>query len=112
MFVSRENFRNQGEIRGEKSGGERRETERKKEKNLDSGASVVLGCRREEEKREKIAVQREREREREGREERGERREEIVSVSLSVFIFGVSGVYFSEHAPFTCTPNRLRFVKN
>lgn len=64
MFVSRENFRNQGEIRGEKSGGERRETERKKEKNLDSGASVVLGCRREEEKREKIAVQRERERER------------------------------------------------
>ena len=53
-----------------------------------------------------------REREREGREERGERREEIVSVSLSVFIFGVSGVYFSEHAPFTCTPNRLRFVKN
>ena len=93
MFVSRENFRNQGEIRGEKSGGERRETERKKEKNLDSGASVVLGCRREEEKREKIAVQRERERERE-RGKRGERREEIVSVSLSVFIFGVSGYTF------------------
>ena len=89
MFVSRENFRNQGEIRGEKSGGERRETERKKEKNLDSGASVVLGCRREEEKREKIAVQRERE-----RGKRGERREEIVSVSLSVFIFGVSGYTF------------------
>lgn len=88
MFVSRENFRNQGEIRGEKSGGERRETERKKEKNLDSGASVVLGCRREEEKREKIAVQIERTRGRE-RERKGERaRERVCDLIEFLLLFG------------------------
>lgn len=52
MFVSREKYRTGGEIRSEKSG-VRGEIERRKEKNLDSGDSVVLGCR-DEEKREKI----------------------------------------------------------
>ena len=48
------------------------------------------------------------------REERGERREERGDRECIPFGFYLrcEWVYFSEHAPFTCTPNRLRFVKN
>ena len=91
---------------------ERGERQKERKRRILTAEPLSFWVAEERKRRERKSQYREREREREGREERGERREEIVSVSLSVFIFGVSGVYFSEHAPFTCTPNRLRFVKN
>ena len=71
---------------------ERGERQKERKRRILTAEPLSFWVAEERKRRERKSQYREREREREGREERGERREEIVSVSLSVFIFGVSGV--------------------